>query len=87
MGTVIKFPRARRRRHDMPPTAVGTAGGVSASIIILPVVRIERILDAPSVKAKAAKSVAKAATKPTTARKYRKRIAPGQLPSQVYRRG
>jgi hypothetical protein len=54
MGTVIKFPRVRGR-HETPARAAGT----SAVIVILPVVRIERALEAPlCVKAKAAKSVA-----------------------------
>jgi hypothetical protein len=59
MGTVIKFPRVRGpgriRRREAPERPAGA----SAEIIILPVVRIERVLEAPSgIKAKAAKSAA-----------------------------
>ena len=41
MGTVIRFPRVRGR-HETPARA-----GASADIIILPVVRIERMLEPP----------------------------------------
>jgi hypothetical protein len=58
MGTVIKFPRVpgsgRVRRRE----ASAKRAGASAEIIILPVVRIERMREAPTGrKAKAAKSV------------------------------
>jgi hypothetical protein len=64
MGTVIKFSRVSGRLR-----APERAAGASAVVIILPVVRIERglaecRLEAPAgVKAKAARSVAKAAAK------------------------
>jgi hypothetical protein len=45
MGTVIKYPRAHGR-HE----ASQRGDGVSAVIIILPVVRIERRVEAPSYK-------------------------------------
>jgi hypothetical protein len=58
MSTVIKFPRVRGR-HETP---AGT--GACANVVILPVVRIERALEAPScIKAKPAKSVAKSVAK------------------------
>ena len=81
MGTVIKFPRVRERRET--PTR---AAGASAVIIILPVVRIERGVEALSgVKAKAAKSVAKPVAK--SPRKRRKRTAPTALPAPARQRG
>jgi hypothetical protein len=82
MGTVIRFPRVRGR-HETPARA-----GASADIIILPVVRIERMLEPPpGVKAKAAKSMTKSVTKPVAksvtksvksaaGRKRRKRAVP-----------
>jgi hypothetical protein len=77
MCTVIRFPRVRGRT-ETPPRAVGA----SAVIAILPVVRIERALEAPSgAKAKAAKSVAKAP------RKRRKRTPPAALPAPACWRG
>jgi hypothetical protein len=82
MGTVIKFPRVRGRTETP-----ARAAGASAVIVILPVVRIERVLEAPSVvKAKPAKSVtAKSAAK--APRKRRKRTAPAALPAPERRRG
>jgi hypothetical protein len=61
MGAVIKFPRgmipSRGRPARLPDAPV--------VVIILPVVRIERALDAPSlIKARAAKSVNKPTAKP-----------------------
>jgi hypothetical protein len=59
MGAVIKFPRGipLRRRPASTPDA-------PAVVIILPVIRIERALDAPSpIKARTAKSAAKSVTK------------------------
>jgi hypothetical protein len=81
MGTVIKFPRVRGRT-ETPARAPARAAGASAVIVILPVVRIERGLEAPSgVKAKAAKSVTKAP------RKRRKRTPPAALPAPARQRG
>jgi hypothetical protein len=61
MGAVIKFPRGRRLR-ERPVTTPDA----SAVVIILPVIRIERTLDAPSsVKARMTKTV----TTKTTATK------------------
>jgi len=85
MGTVIKFPRMHGR-HETP-----TGIGASADIIILPVVRIERGLEAPScVKAKPAKSISKSLVKSMVksmpGRKRRKRVAPA-LPSPACGRG
>jgi hypothetical protein len=57
MGTVIKFPRVRGRTETLARTPAG-ATGASAVIVILPVVRVERGLDAPpGIKARPAKSV------------------------------
>lgn len=42
MGSVINFPEARRIARDGTPT-----GGKTATIMILPVVRIERPTDGP----------------------------------------
>jgi hypothetical protein len=44
MGTVIDFPQGRRVAREMPPTAEAAR---SATIIILPVIRIERVGDEP----------------------------------------
>jgi hypothetical protein len=77
MSTVIRFPRMRRRTETPP-----RAAGASAVVVILPAVRIERAPEAPSgVKAKAAKSVAKAS------RKRRKPPPPAALPAPARRRG
>jgi hypothetical protein len=64
------------RGHDTPART-----GASADVIILPVVRIERALEAPScVKAKPiAKSLAKSLVKSTPGRKRRKRAAPALI--------
>jgi hypothetical protein len=48
MGTVIRFPIERRMSNDRPTTEPREG---SASIIILPVVRIERHRDAEAAKA------------------------------------
>jgi hypothetical protein len=59
MGTVIKFPRVPGSGSIGRREAPARLAGASADIIILPVVRIERMLEAPPEgKAKAAKSVA-----------------------------
>jgi hypothetical protein len=77
MSTVIGFPRVRGRSEAQP-----RAAGASAVIVILPVVRMERALEAPSgVKATPAKSAAKAP------RKRRKRTPPAALPAPARRRG
>jgi hypothetical protein len=74
MSTVISFPRVRRRT-ETPSRAMGA----SAIIVILPVVRIKRALEPPSgVKAKAAKSVAKAPRKTPRAH----RLLPARLAHQ-----
>jgi hypothetical protein len=44
MGTIIDFPAERR----MIGSGMGDAHGVSASVIILPVIRIERQNDKPT---------------------------------------
>ena len=87
MGAVIKFPRERRLRGK-PATP-----GASATVIILPVIRIERAPDAPSpVRARPLKSVAarsvtaRSVAKPAAGRKRRKRAAP-ELPSPAYSGG
>lgn len=81
MGTVIKFPRVRER-HETP----GRTAGAAAAIIILPVVRIERGMEAPpGVKAKAAKSVAKSVVK--SSRNRRKRTAPAAISAPALQRG
>lgn len=43
MGTVINFPEVRRSERDVHRAAAGE----SATIMILPVIRIERINDQP----------------------------------------
>jgi hypothetical protein len=84
MGTVIKFPRVRGRTETAARTPA-TAAGVSAVIVILPVVRIERALAAPSgVKAKPAKSVA-AKSVAKAPGKRRKRAAPAAVPAPARR--
>jgi hypothetical protein len=45
MGTVIRFPDAWRPAHN---EKIGGKRSESASIIILPVIRIERQFDGPS---------------------------------------
>ena len=45
MGTVITFPEPRRDTRD---ARTSFTQGVSATIIILPVIRIERYSDGPS---------------------------------------
>lgn len=45
MGTLVEFPQSRRLVRD---THVGDAQRGSATIIILPVIRIERQSDEPS---------------------------------------
>lgn len=84
MGTVIKFPRVRRRRKTPDRAA-------SADIIILPVVRIERMSEAPSgIRVTAARSAArpftKSAVKPASGRRRRKPVAL-PLPSPACGRG
>jgi hypothetical protein len=77
MSTVIRFPRVCGRTETPP-----RAAGASAVVIILPVIRIERVPEAPSgVKAKPAKSVAKAPSK------RRKRTPAAALPAAARRRG
>jgi hypothetical protein len=80
MGTVIKFPPIHRGRNETPERP----DGASAVIIILPVVRIERMPDAPS-GAKTAESVsasssaipaAKPLAKSEPGRKRRRRPTP-----------
>ena len=44
MGAVITFPEVRRGLREAP----FQAPGVSATVVILPVVRIERACEAPS---------------------------------------
>jgi hypothetical protein len=44
MGTVIEFPEERRSAREAVPAAETTR---SATIIILPVIRIERVGDEP----------------------------------------
>jgi hypothetical protein len=44
MGTVIDFPQGRRVAREMPSAAEAAR---SATIIILPVIRIERVGDEP----------------------------------------
>jgi hypothetical protein len=65
MGEVIKFPQGRRSRKTLATKAAATA------IIILPVIRIERGLDA-AVPVKMTKSAGKS----TSSRKRRKRAVP-----------
>jgi hypothetical protein len=45
MGTVITFPAARRAERGSERPVV--AEGVTATIVILPVVRIERLVEMP----------------------------------------
>ena len=49
MGTVIDFAARRAERATEQHVAVG---GGSATIIILPVIRIERLVDAPTKRIK-----------------------------------
>jgi hypothetical protein len=65
MGEVIKFPQ-RRRSHETPARTAE-----AASIIILPVIRIERAWDAP-IDVKMTRPPAKS----SPGRKRRKRAAP-----------
>jgi hypothetical protein len=44
MGTLIRFPEARNARSSGP----GGEGRPTATVVILPVVRIERSVDEPS---------------------------------------
>jgi hypothetical protein len=68
MGTVIKYPRAHGR-HEAPPRR----DGASAVIIILPVVRIERMAEAPSgTKAGAAEPIEKPSAKSAAGRKRKR---------------
>ena len=46
MGTVITFPAARRAERATERQIA--AGGATATIIILPVIRIERMIEAPT---------------------------------------
>jgi hypothetical protein len=50
MGTVIDF--AARRAERAPSEPHVAVGGGTATIIILPVIRIERMLDAPTKRIK-----------------------------------
>jgi hypothetical protein len=68
MGAVITFPQAQRRFREMPTRMAA----VSAAVIILPVVRIERANNAPAATENGTKS--------PPGRKRRKRTAP-TLPS------
>ncbi len=90
MGTVIKFPPIHRGRNETPERP----DGASADIVILPVVRIERMADAPS-GAKTAESasasslaipVAQPLAKSEPGRKRRRRPPP-VMPSPVFGRG
>ena len=64
MGTVITFPQVRRRFCEAPTRVPN----VSATIIILPVIRIERAYDAPS-------GTETETTKSPSGRKRRKRAS------------
>src|SRR6266853_1690374 len=71
MGAVIMFPRVRRGSCEtQPPMA-----DVSAAVIILPAIRIERTYDAPpAIETKATRSPSgrkRAAPRPALARKRR----------------
>ncbi len=65
MGAVIMFPRVRRGRCETPTPMAD----VSAAVIILPVIRIERAHDGPP-------STDTGTTKSPSGRKRRKRAAP-----------
>jgi hypothetical protein len=69
MGAVIVFPRVRRGSCETPPPMAD----VSAAVIILPAIRIERAYDAPP-------AIETKATRSPSGRKRRKRAAPA-LPS------
>jgi hypothetical protein len=72
MGTVIKYPQARGR-HE----ASQRGNGASAVIIILPVVRIERMAEAPpGMKAAPAELIEKSSTKSTAGRKNKRATPP-----------
>jgi hypothetical protein len=65
MGAVVTFRQLRRKRREAPTRVAD----ISAAVIILPVIRIERTHDAPSVTgAETAKS--------SPSRKRRKRASP-----------
>ncbi len=69
MGAVITFPRVRRGLCETPTPMAD----VSAAVIILPVIRIERAYDEPP-------GTETETTKSPSGRKRRKRAAP-TLPS------
>ena len=75
MGAVITFPQVRRGVCEVPTRMPN----VSAAVIILPVVRIERTYDAPS-------GAEIETTKSPSGRKRRKRATP-TLPSSASGRG
>jgi hypothetical protein len=62
MGAVIMFPRARRRSCETPTP------NVSAAVVILPAIRIERMYDEPP-------ATERKATRSPSGRKRRKRAA------------
>jgi hypothetical protein len=69
MGAVITFPQAQRGLCETPTRIAD----VSAAIVILPAIRIERMHDAPP-------ATETETTKPPSGRKRRKRAAPPYHP-------
>ena len=65
MGAVIMFPRVRRRLCETPTPMAD----LSAAVIILPAIRIERAYDEPA-------GTDTETTKSPSGRKRRKRVAP-----------
>jgi len=69
MGAIIMFPRVRRGLYETPTPMAD----VSAAVVILPAIRIERTYDDPQ-------ATETGTTKSPSLRKRRKRAAP-TLPS------
>jgi hypothetical protein len=65
MGAVVTFRQLRRKLREAP----ARVADISAAVIILPVIRIERAHDAPSV-------TEAETTKSSSGRKRRKRASP-----------
>jgi len=74
MGAVIAFPRARRGSCEKPTPMAD----VSAAVIILPAIRIERTCDTPP-------TTETKATRSPSGGKRRKRAAPPQQAAEVAR--
>ena len=68
MGTVVLFPEARRAPRQNPPVRAG-----AATVVILPVIRIERAGTRSPVSSLASSTQS---SKPPSGRKRRKRATP-----------